>query len=94
MELMKIYIEQGRFGEFVTEILEMDFKRKQEEAKKENENKLWLAYVHSMSDKPFSEWKRQLTQKKPEPESYSMTNAQIADVKERARGILKKISPV
>ena len=93
MELMKIYIDQGRFGEFVTEIIDMDFKRKQEEAEKEEDNRLWLAFIHSASDKNFSEWKKSLQQKK-EPEDYSMTDEQVADVKEQAKEILKKISPV
>ena len=92
MELMKIYIDQGRFGEFVTEILDMDFKRRQEEAEKEEDNKLWTAYLLSMADKPFNEWKAGLKQKK-EPVSYSMTNEQVEAVKQNAKGILKKISP-
>ena len=41
LEFMHLYMEQGRFGEFVTNILEMDQKRKQEEAEKENERNLW-----------------------------------------------------
>lgn len=90
---MNIYIEQERFGEFVTNILEMDYKRRQEEAKKEDDNRLWIAYVHSMSDKSFTEWKEGLKQKK-EPVSYAMTNEQVDAVKQHAKGILKKISPV
>lgn len=93
LELMSIYLEQGRFGEFVSEIIEMDYKRKQEEAEKEDDNRLWIAYVLSMSDKSFTEWKKGLTQKK-EPVSYSMTNAQVEAVKQQAKGILNKISPV
>ena len=93
MEFMQLYIEQGRFGEFVTEILEMDRKRKQETDKKEEEDRLWTAYIHSMSDKSFNEWKKELFTQK-QPEDYSMTNEQVADVKEQSRGILKRISPV
>lgn len=94
MELMRIYIDTGRFGEFVTEILSMDEKRKQEEAQKEEDNKLWLAYVLSMSDKSFNEWKDGLKHKKrKEPVSLSMTNEQVNSVKNTAKNILKRFNP-
>lgn len=93
MEFMRLYIDQGRFGEFVTEILQMDFKRKQEEAKKEDDNRLWSAYIRSMSEKSFNEWKKDLLVQK-KPEDYSMTDEQVADAKAQAKGILEKISPV
>lgn len=92
MEFMRFYIEQGRFGEFVEEILGIEYKRKQEEAKKEDDNKLWIAYLMSMSQESFNDWKAGLQQKK-EPESYSMTNEQVDAVKQQAKGILAKISP-
>jgi len=92
IEFMNTYINQGRFGEFVFNILEMDYKRKQEEAKKEEDNKLWSVFIRSGSEKSFKEWKQDLKEKK-EPESYSMTNEQVAEVKQQAVGILKKISP-
>ena len=94
MELMTIYINQGRFGEFVSEIIEMDNKRKQEEAEKEEDNKLWLAYIISMSDKSFNEWKDGLKhQQKKEPVSLSMTNEQVDSVKNTAKDILKRFNP-
>lgn len=93
MDLMNIYINQGRFGEFVAEVLEMDHKRRQEEAKKEDDEKLWTAYLLSMSDKSFKEWKAGLAQKQEQqPESYSMTNAEVEATKQMAKGILEKIS--
>lgn len=89
-----MYINNGRFGEFVTEILAMDVKRKEEEARKEDDNKLWTAYLLSgKKDQSFNEWKAGLTTKE-EPVSYSMTAEQIEAEKQHARGILKKISPV
>lgn len=94
MEFMKIYINNGRFGEFVTEILAMDKKRKDEEAEKENDNKLWTAYLlGGAKDQTFNEWKAGLTMKE-EPVTYSMTSEQIEAQKQHAKGILKKISPV
>lgn len=94
IEFMHLYIEQGRFGEFVSEIIEMDNKRKQEETKKEEDNKLWLAYILSMSDKPFNDWKNGLKhQHKKEPVSLSMTNEQVDSVKNTAKDILNRFNP-
>lgn len=91
-EFMNLYIDQGRFGEFVAEIFGMDLKRKRKEEEKENDNRLWSAYISSMSDKSFDEWKKELKHKE-KPVSYSMTNEQVQKVKEQAKGILKRISP-
>lgn len=94
MELVRIYIENGRFGEFVSEIINMEKKRRNEEAEKENDSKLWLAYVLSASDIHFNDWKKGLYQKKEkEPGSYTMTDAQVESAKQSARGILKRFSP-
>jgi hypothetical protein len=96
MEFMKLYIDNGRFGEFVEEVLALDRKRKDEEEEKEKDNKLWTAYLLSgAKNKTFAEWKSGLTQKQEhEPVSYSMTTEQIEAQKQHSRGILKKISPV
>ena len=40
--------------------LKEEFERRKKEAEKENELKLWIAYVHSYSDKPYDEWKKQI----------------------------------
>ena len=58
LDLMKIYINQGRFGEFVGGFLDAEAERKKENAEKELEMKLWIAYVHSESDKSYGEWRR------------------------------------
>lgn len=60
LEFMGIYINSGRFGEWVSEILDLDYQRKKEEAKKEDDAKMWDLYIHSMSDKSFIEWKREV----------------------------------
>ena len=88
---MDSYIEQGRFGEFVASILEMDMKRKKEIALKDEENKLWLAYIHSMTDQSFQDWKKGLVQKQ-EPVSYSMSDKQVDAVKQQVRVILNNLS--
>jgi hypothetical protein len=96
MEFMKMYIDQGRFGEFVTEILAMDAKRREEKTKKENDDKLWTAYLLCGDrEQTFNEWKAGLSQKQKEkPESYAMTDEQVGAVMQHSKGILNKISPV
>ena len=80
----------------MTEVLAMDKKRRDEEIKKENDNKLWTAYLLSgAKDMTFNEWKAGLTQKQEKKtESYAMTDEQVEATKQNSRGILKKISPV
>ncbi len=89
---MNTYIAQGRFGEFVTNMLEMDARRKQEAAKKSEDDRLWLAYILSMTDKSYYDWKAGLLQGKGQA-SYAMTDRQVRDVRKQARGILDRISP-
>ncbi len=93
LEFMHLYIEQGRFGEFVEQIIELDNKRKKEEVDKENEEKLWQMYIHSMSDKSFIQWKDELINEQPQNQesSLSMTDKQIEEQKNKARNILKKM---
>ena len=95
LDFMKLYIDQGRFGEFVEGIISLENKRKKENEEKENDDKLWQAYIRSMSEKSFIDWKKELKEdSKKQPETLSMTNERVADVKEQARGILKSFSPV
>ena len=94
LDFMKLYIEQGRFGEFVEGIVSLENKRKKEKQEKEDDDKLWQAYIRSMSEKSFADWKKELKQEsRKQPETLSMTNERVADVKEHARGILKSFSP-
>ncbi len=92
-QFMGTYIRQGRFGEFVSFILEEEGKRQKETARKEKDDKLWLAYIHSMTDQSFHDWKKGLIQAE-EPVSHGMTDKQVENVKQKAKGILKKFSPV
>ena len=57
LELMNIYINQGRFGEFVSGFIDAEAERKKAEAKKDEDNKLWIAYLMSRSEKTFEQWK-------------------------------------
>lgn len=62
MDLVGRYINQRRFGAFVKGFLEAEYERRKQEAERDNEWKLWMAYIHSYSDKPYDEWKKQIFQ--------------------------------
>ena len=55
-----MYIKRGRFGKFVHEFLESEYKRKKDKVIEDKEWKLWLAYIHSYSDEAFGVWKRKV----------------------------------
>jgi hypothetical protein len=44
LDLIKIYINQGRFGTFVEEFIKIETEKIKEEREKDTDNKLWLAY--------------------------------------------------
>lgn len=60
MNLIKMYVNRGRFGKFVAEFLETENERRKEQAEKEDEWKLWLMYVHSYSEESFYDWKKRV----------------------------------
>lgn len=57
MDLVYAYINQRRFGDFIAGFLKAENDRKKAEAEKDENTKMWLAYVHSYSDKSFNDWK-------------------------------------
>ena len=57
MDLMNRYINQGRFGKFVTGFLEAEYDRRKEEAEKDYDWKLWMMFINTVSDMSFGEWK-------------------------------------
>ena len=89
LEFMRLYIEQGRFGEFVENILLLENKKRKEEAEKENEDKMFELYVHSYSDKSFNDWKNEAVSAPSEKKSLSMTDDEVEAEKARSRNILK-----
>ena len=99
LELMRLYIEQGQFGEFVENIVELENKRIIEEAEKENEDRLWQMYIHSYSDKSFNVWKDEVMNGQPQQQepsqnnsnSLSMTDEQVQNQLNNARGILNRM---
>ncbi len=94
LELMSLYIDSGRFGEFVAQVISMDNKRKQEAAERENEERLWEMYLHSFPEKSFADWKDEVlcTNDRPQtqrPKTYAMTDKEVSETLERTRNILK-----
>lgn len=59
-ELISMYIKRGRFGKFVHEFLESEYKRKKDKANEDKDWKLWLAYIHSYSEESFGSWKQKV----------------------------------
>lgn len=62
MDLINRYINQGRFGAFVQGFMEAEMERRKQEAERDEEWKLWMAYIRILPDKSFDEWKKQITQ--------------------------------
>lgn len=60
LDLMNRYINQGRFGKFVSEFLEAEYERRLEEARQERDRKLWQVYIRSDSRDNFETWKTQV----------------------------------
>lgn len=58
MDLMSMYINRGRFGNFVEGFLQAEYERRKAEAEKNNEWMLWIAYIHSYSNESFNDWKK------------------------------------
>ena len=62
LELLNLYFEQGRIGEFVTKTIEAENKRRREKAEKEEESKLWSMYIRVLPyypGKSFIDWKEE-----------------------------------
>ena len=57
LDLMNMYINQGRFGKFVTGFLESEYERRKEASEKDFDWKLWMMYINSITDKSYGEWK-------------------------------------
>lgn len=55
-----MYINRGRFGEFVTNVLEAEYERRKEQAEKDDDLKLWLMYVHCAVEESFIDWKKRV----------------------------------
>jgi len=82
MDLMRLYIEQGRFGTFVDEFLRLENERRKTEAEKEQRRELWAMYIHSYTQESFDEFKRRVC--KPVSTTHgSTTGSRDADLDEQ-----------
>ena len=79
MDLLKRYIRQGRFGAFIQGFLEAEAERKRKEAQKDEDWKLWMAYIHSETDKSFNEWKKQIFQPSSTTKKAGKSDADLDD---------------
>lgn len=79
LDLMYMYINQGRFGKFVKGFLEAEYERRKEEAEKDNEWKLWTMYIHSYSEKSFTEWKSAVLPKPNGKKHIKNTDSDLDD---------------
>ena len=81
-----MYFEQGRFGEFVENIVSLEKERRNAEMEKENERMLWEMYIHSMSNESYREWKRRVLGGSSSSASTSsggdedLTDSEITDI--------------
>ena len=86
MDLMHMYFEQGRFGEFVENIVSLEKERRNAEIEKENERMLWEMYIHSMSNESYRDWRRRVLGGSSSSESTSsggdedLTDSEITDI--------------
>lgn len=93
-ELMSLYINQGRLGEFVSEILEMNFRRQKEAAEKENDERLWSLYIHSMPEMTFTEWKESLSVSAKNKEAgKAVSKMEVNAAIQRSKEILRSFVP-
>ena len=92
-ELINRMLKTGRLYDFVKHVV----KRKNEEAEKEEDNKLWLAYLSSNSRETFAAWKNELVnglqvEQRPQQHqgiSLSMSDAEVKTAYDNAKSILK-----
>ncbi len=56
LNLMNMYINRGRFGNFVDGFLQAEFERRKEEAEKYNDMMKWIYYIHSYTSESYKDW--------------------------------------
>lgn len=89
MDLLKRYINQRRFGAFVADFLKAEYERRKQEAEKEDEMKMWIAYVHSYSEQCYNDWKKQIFKKADSTTSSGKSDADLDD--EGIRSIINSL---
>jgi hypothetical protein len=84
MDLMNMYINQGRFGKFVTGFLESEYEKRKEAAEKDYDWKLWMMYINSAAEVSYGEWKRNIeknvSDKTRKTKDYDLTDDGIKSI--------------
>lgn len=83
MDLMSLYIRQGRFGTFVEEFLKLDNERRKAEAEKEQRRELWAMYIHSYTSESFEEFKKRVCKPISTTNGSTRTGSRDADLDEQ-----------
>lgn len=78
-EFIRPYIDQGRFGELVSEIINQENERRKEQVEKDEDMKLWLMYLHSFSDKSFIDWKSDVMNASSQKTRKSIKDDELTD---------------
>lgn len=59
MEFMRHFISLGCFDRFVSDVINKKRKQEEDKIKQDDDLKMWIAWCHSGSDQPYSDWKSQ-----------------------------------
>ena len=93
-EFMSLYIEQGRFGEFVSELYGMSVEREKKKAEEKNDDRLWSMYIRSLSEKSFTDWKKDLNDEAgDEAGGRPMTREEVNAAVRKSQDILGSFVP-
>jgi hypothetical protein len=87
MDLIGVYINQGRFGTFVEGFLQAEYDKRKAEAEKDQEFMLWIAYVHSGSQDTFNDWRNKVCK----PVSTTTGGRDVDMTESDMENILKKL---
>lgn len=90
LDLMSRYINQGRFGKFVTGFLEAEYERRKEEAEKDYDWKLWMMFINTNSELPYGEWKESI-QKNASEKMHKAKDENLND--DGIKTIMNKLFP-
>ena len=91
LDLMNIYINQGRFGKFVTGFLEAEYERRKQEAERDEDWKLWMMYINTMSEQTFADWKDSVLKKPDSSKTHGTKDRDLTD--EGIQSIITNLFP-
>lgn len=82
LDLISMYINRGRFGEFVESIINAENQRRQEEDEKDNDWKLWTMYTQLLvnghtENESFLDWKERVC--KPTTNTPKISDADLTE---------------